>query len=140
MSNQRLKKIVESKDKDVHLANNALARLFRQILYDLDFDLPTFTRMLDDYVIRENAKRPKTFKSSLKTNLIASLSSAQMSFKYFERFLAILRPKSVTFKVSITWRHNEVTEHEVKMDIVNDTTPIPATVEEHESETQNENE
>lgn len=121
MSNQNLKVIVSSHDKKVDEAHNALARLFRIVLRDLDIDLEQMHTLINRYVKRENAKvADPNLKSSLKTNLIAALSNKHISFKFFEKFAKILDPDSVTFSVTFHWKNGTSSTHSVDMEFVDD--------------------
>lgn len=121
MSNQNLKRMVEADDKEMYKANNALARLIRTIISDLDIDYPQISNAIDTYVEKENSKRPRHEKSSVKSNLVGAITSSSVSFKYFTRFLSVLKPKKVVFTVKLVWddRGHEST-HQVTMDMVDD--------------------
>ena len=56
MSNNNLKNLLNANNKAVNRGNNALSRLMRQILEDLDIDSPTFYDLINDYVKKENKR------------------------------------------------------------------------------------
>lgn len=119
MSNNNLKNLLNANNKAVNRGNNALSRLMRQILEDLDIDSPTFYDLINDYVKKENKRLGPEAKSSLKTNIIAALSSSRLSFKFFERFINIIGPEEVEITVKFKWATGHETKHSVVMDVVN---------------------
>lgn len=120
MSKQDLKIILDDPNKRIDSASNALARLSRLVLSDLDIDNQTFVNMIDNYVKRHSGTNAGEQKSSFKSNLIDALTNSQISFKTFERFIGILNPKQVKFTIELTWRNGTKTEHGLKVDIVNE--------------------
>lgn len=115
MSNEKLRRIIDSHDKAITETRNTLSRLTRLILMDTDVDAEAFDMLLNRYVKKLNEQRGET-NSSVKTNFTSALCSPTLTWKYFERFLKVLNPAKVKVTVDITWRNKQTTSHAVDIE------------------------
>lgn len=114
MSSESLRSIMNSADKRIGETKNVLSRMCRLILSDLDVDAQTFDRKLNHYIHKLSEERGES-NSSVKTNFTSALCKPSLSWKYFERFIKVLNPKSVRVIVEIDWHDDSTTIHKVPM-------------------------
>lgn len=118
MSNEKLRNIIESHDKQIDTTKNVLSRLSRLILMDIDVDAQTFDVMLNRY-IRKLAEERGEYNTSIKTNFTSALCSPTLTWKYFERFLKVLDPRKIRVTIDLTWKDGSTTTHSMDVNFVN---------------------
>jgi hypothetical protein len=119
MYDNQKREILSEKDKGVGTARNALARLFRQILRDLDIDPNRWHRLMVRYLMDPRNKIPANGKdkSSARGNLNKELRRDRMTWKVFnDKAIPFLNPVEVEFEVRMTWANGRKTVHRVVMD------------------------
>mgnify|MGYP000085355068 FL=1 len=119
---KNLKEVIMDHDKQVGMSRNALAKLFRTLLLDLNIkhhDLDQYiVRYLDDptnAVPRNNKDR-----SSEKGNLLKQLGKDAITWRIFTKGLKLLRPKQVRLILEFTDQKNITTVHSVDLTGSND--------------------
>lgn len=109
--------ILNDDKKGVEQTIGVLARLFRQILYDLNIDTYKWSRHMQEYLDdpRNGIPRNSKDRSSARGNLNKELRRPKMTWKVFRKALMFLGPLEATFIVRLKWRTGRTTEHSVKL-------------------------
>lgn len=109
--------ILHDPQKGVNTAEGVLARLFRQILYDLRVSpmrwSANMTRYLDDP--RNNIPKNSRDRASSRGNLNKALRKPKMTWKVFRQALMFLGPIRARFIVELDWRDRPTTVHALEL-------------------------
>jgi hypothetical protein len=107
---KRYQKPVDSKHAEQNAALygfrpavDALSRLIRVILWDLHITPYRLEQMVKDYVdglVKDTDQTPHV-RSAIRGNLNKEIRASTVSWKVFMKFLKILKPRSVQFRVEI---------------------------------------
>lgn len=108
--------ILAERDKGVGQARNVLARLFRQILRDLNIKHSDWHHLMLRYLNDPRNKIPPNGKdkSSARGNLNKELRRNRMTWKvFFDKAIPFLNPKKVRFIMEMEWQNGRTTRHEL---------------------------
>ena len=116
---QKKRDILEEKDKGISTAETPLARLWRQILFDLRIHPFKWGHLVQQYLTdpRNNISQLQSDIWSTRGNLNKDLRKPRMSIGNFLKGLKVLGPIKVKLCVELTWVDGSVTRHET--DFVN---------------------
>lgn len=117
---KELRKLLDTPDKRVKEAKNALANLFRRISADLGVGSIKWDQKVMRYLNSPLSRTPKNAKDigQDKNNLNRALAKDQLTYNNFIKFLMILGPKRIKITISMEWKNEETTVHEVAIDNV----------------------
>lgn len=120
--------ILNDRTKGVEQTIGVLARLFRQILFDLDVNPFKWAMMMQRYLDdpRNGIPRNSKDRSSARGNLNKELRRPKMTWKVFRKALMFLGPVEATFIVRLKWQGGKTTEHDVKLVTGQDPQGTPA--------------
>jgi len=99
-------------------ARGLLARLFRLILWEINFNGLKWNQHMDAYLDDPRHGIPPNVKerSTAKGNLNKELKHDTMTWRvFFEKALPFLNPLKVRFTVQLTWRTGKVTSHSIEL-------------------------
>lgn len=102
---KELHSMLLSPTKDVTKARGILARLFRQIMMDLNITPMMFNNLMIKYLSNPangNFNDGKS-RSSERGNLIKEIRRPNMSWNVFLKCLRFLNPISIRFEVHLSW-------------------------------------
>ncbi len=107
--------ILETLDKGVDQAQNALARLLRIAMRDLRINPYRWSQLMDNYLSDPRNGVPPTPKdrSSSRGNLNKELRKPKITFGTLMKGLRLLNPVSVRLELHLRWHTGKVTVHGV---------------------------
>lgn len=110
---QKKRDILDSQDKGISAAENPPAKLFRQILYDLQIHHYKWAHLLRIYLAdpRNNAGRTGPELCSARGNLNKELRKPRITFSMLMTGIKLLNPVKVRFVAELTWPNGKVTTH-----------------------------
>lgn len=116
-----LDRMLGSPNKGVREATGVLAKLYRQILADLDITPMKFNQLMEKYLQDPKNKIPPDSKnrSSERGNLIKEMRRSDMTWKVFLKCIRFLSPVEMRFEVHLKWGDKKTTIHGVNMKIFN---------------------
>lgn len=110
-----LSRILNDPRKEIQLARNPLARLYRKILMDLQIKPDTMNdnmlRWLDDP--HNGIPNNGATRSSERGNLIKEMTRANMTWRVFMKCIRFLRPLNIKLTVELEWPGHRKTQHEL---------------------------
>jgi hypothetical protein len=113
--NQDLEDILKASDKKVKFAVGPLAKLYRQILADINMNSTKMNdlirKWLDDP--RNNIPKDKKMQSSERGNRVKEMAREDMTWRVFLRNLRILSPVKVELQVRMHWQWGRITAHTI---------------------------
>jgi hypothetical protein len=100
-----MRSLLAMPDKGISDAVTAPAKLFRSILLDLNINMMTWDRLMREYLAnpRSGVANNPAKRSSERSNLNRALSSDQVTWKKFNKALAVLNPEKVTIILDMSW-------------------------------------
>jgi hypothetical protein len=109
--------LLNDPNKGVETAEGVLARLFRQILFDLNVRPIRWAAMMARYLDDPRNGIPKNSRdrSSARGNLNKELRRPKMTWKVFRKALMFLGPLRVRFIVELDWKDRDTTVHMVQL-------------------------
>lgn len=116
---KELKQLLDAPDKRIRQATNALANLRSRICADLGIGSIVWDRKIMRYLNSPLSRTPKNAKDigQDKNNFNRALAKESLTYNNFIKFLMILGPKKIRITISMEWKNEQVTTHEV--DITN---------------------
>lgn len=93
-------------------SESVLASLYRAILFNLNMDIPKFTRLTDQYIIRAGIPYNSKESTSVRGNLKKELLGDRMSWKVFMKGLVFLNVNKFKLTVELHHNNNTITKHE----------------------------
>lgn len=109
--------ILQQTDRGVDAAEGVLARLFRQILFDVNVNIYKWDSLMVKYLNNPINGVPQNGKdrSSARGNLNKELRRPSMTWKVFRKGLRFLNPKGIRFEVHLEWDSKKKTVHSVTL-------------------------
>lgn len=114
---QQLKKLMESKDKEIRQSTNILDKLFRQLLKDLNITTISWNRLVTRYYHSRYCKTPKNAKdlSSDRNNFNRALAKGSITWNNFIRACRIMGAVRIDVSITMHWRNKTRTVHTVEV-------------------------
>lgn len=108
-----LVRMLNTPEKGVREAKGPLAKLFRQILADLNVTPMKFDNLMKKYVTdpRNSIPQDGRSRSSARGNLVKVMQGPEMTWKNFMRCIRFLDPVEARFEVHLKWRNKTITVH-----------------------------
>lgn len=118
-ASKNLSHILSATNKRITEAKNPLARLYRQILSDLNVSSMAMNNMMAKYLADPRNRIPNDPKrrSSERGNLMKELSKNSITWKVFEKGIRLLGPEEMTFEVHLKWNAKRITIHGLRIRI-----------------------
>ena len=103
--------LLRLKDKGVSEASNTLSRLLRSMFDARGITPREFDNLVNQWADKKYKGNEK-LRSSAKSNVNRAVAAPDISWKTFNRALAILRLKRVTITVQAEWPDGKITYHQ----------------------------
>lgn len=118
MAKNEITKILTAKDKEVTKtpgANGALSRMFRQMLWDLEINLPRFHNYMMDFIsdTRNGVPDNKKDHSSVRGNLTKEFAKPQMTWKIFCKAMRFIQLVKIDFVIKAYHVNGKTSLHQV---------------------------
>lgn len=114
--NKMLSRIFDTADKRVKETNHLLARLYRQILQDLNVTPLEWDKLINRYYRSPYSKVKKNARdiASDKNNFNRAMAKDKVSWNNFFKAICILSPEWIRIEVTFGWRNGKSTSHSVE--------------------------
>lgn len=106
-----LKKVLDSKDKNIGTSKSSLTQLFRKILFDHGIGNQQWYNLSTRYFRGVSTNRNKTTRqiNQDRNNLNRALAKPKIQWSNFITALRILRPDEIEFTVKLRWIKRDIT-------------------------------
>lgn len=114
---KELKRLLDSPDKKVKEAENALANLFRKIVGDHHISTLKWDFLVTRYLrssLSRTAKNAKDIGQD-KNNLNRALAKNAITYNNFIKALMIMGPSTIKITITMDWKNNKTTVNEVEI-------------------------
>lgn len=118
MSNKKMQDMLTDPDKKVNETVNVLARLIRQIFYDLGIDYPRLNRDINRFLNEQQQEVHRSTKEQTRErgNLVKEICGDELTWKNFVKAIKVLNPISMEIQVTLKWRRTQ-TIHTVNVNV-----------------------